>query len=95
MRSRDIANEQDNQPKVWIYIDYQHDKTEKYRSAKISIQFQCLQHTSQTIEWLDYAANGIVANNLLGGFDSVAVVPDTVSEDWEKSACPSGTVTGN
>ena len=73
-------------PKAWIIGDYRRDATEKYRSDKTFIEFQCDRNTYQILESIRYSANGAV-QSVEGAVPSANVPPKTVAEEWYWEAC--------
>jgi hypothetical protein len=89
MRIKDIKNQTNYTPTVWIELDHSKDKTIRYRNTKTLITFDCQGKKSKTLSSITYFANGTVKDlydPIYPEFHFVA--PDTIIEVALEAASP-------
>jgi hypothetical protein len=89
MRAKDMLNNADFNPMVWVSMDHSKDKKITYRGSKRLIKFDCKNKKSATIQVTQYWANGSVKDTWEDKYPSFDyVTPDSVIEAALEAACP-------
>lgn len=97
VRSKDIANEANLNPIVWVEIDYSRDRRVAHRSSKRRFAIDCSAATYQMLANIDYDAQGVVVNSsntTANQYSHQPIAPETVTEDLAKAVCPTGKYAG-
>lgn len=91
MRERDIENETNPNPVVWVKADHSKNAKEKARTSMIRYTFDCAGERIRLEAWTDYDAQGSVIASMPSYISNPfkVIVPESTGATMAMWACPS------